>query len=844
MNSTGSPPPSWPSAGGDAGAIIRALDWGATRLGPISDWSNQFKSFVDVLLPSKAQIVIFWGADFHAFYNDAFAPNVGSRHPKTYGATAATHWAQFWPELLPVLTEVSETGMSVSLTDQAFVIQHVDASRTAYFDISYSPIRDEHSSAAGVLCIVAETTQRVATARALSETESRLREERSSAHDAAEQLRLAQTAGGVGVFSIDVASNEMLVSAEFCRIFGLPQTARIGATEVEARMLPDAAVFPSTAASRRLGTADLHCEYRIRRPDGQIRWISRRAEYVRNPAGEVISMRGVAHDITDAKTAEATLRESEARFRTLAQAIPNQVWTAAADGELDWFNEKTFDYSGFSEAELIGSGWARIVHPNDRSTAIEIWNRSLATGVNYETEFRVRRRDGAFRWHLIRALPVRTEGGVIRWIGTNTDIEDQKTTQSELERINASLEDEVAARTQSLAETAERLRQSQKMEALGQLTGGIAHDFNNLLTGVIGSLDIMRNRLANGRTQDLDRFMDSASSSAQRAAALTHRLLAFARRQSLDNKPLDLVGLVASMGELLRQSLGEQVDLEVHAPVSVWPVMSDQSQVESAILNLAINARDAMPDGGKLTIELSDITFGESASDDRLDAIAPGDYVVIGVTDTGCGMTPSIMAKAFEPFFTTKPIGQGTGLGLSMIYGFAQQSGGHARIYSEVGRGTTINLYLPRHRPVAADLESASREPESGVATPRGAGETVLLVEDDPAVRLLVVEVLHELGYLAVEATDGNEALPILHSARRIDLMISDVGLPGLNGRQLAEIARQRRPELKILFITGYAAHAAVRSGFLAPGMEMITKPFAMDALAVKIREILAIPKQ
>jgi signal transduction histidine kinase len=386
----------------------------------------------------------------------------------------------------------------------------------------------------------------------------------------------------------------------------------------------------------------------------------------------------------------------------------------------------------------------------------------------------------------------------------------------------------------ALLRAEDALRQSQKMEALGQLTGGIAHDFNNLLTGIIGSMDILKRRIAAGRYDDVERFMDAASTSANRAAALIHRLLAFARRQPLDPQPVDINLLIGGIEDLLRRSVGEQVRLKIALCGQAWLALTDANQLENALLNLVINARDAMPSGGKLTIETGNITL---ARPDRRgpDEIEPGDYTVVGVTDTGTGMTRETLAKVFDPFFTTKPIGQGTGLGLSMIYGFAKQSGGNVRIESEVGRGTTVRLYLPRHSgaPVLLDAPTSDEE------LPQGDGETVLLVEDDSSVRLLISEVLHELGYQSLEAADGQAALPVLASNVRLDLMITDVGLPGMNGRQLAEIARAHRPELKILFVTGYAERAMERGEFLAPGMEMVTKPFAQEALARKIGEMI-----
>ncbi|WP_236192903.1 ATP-binding protein [Pseudomonas glycinae] len=411
---------------------------------------------------------------------------------------------------------------------------------------------------------------------------------------------------------------------------------------------------------------------------------------------------------------------------------------------------------------------------------------------------------------------------------------DLSNSERRLQSTLETLEQQVEERTAQLRHNEEALRQSQKMEAVGQLTGGIAHDFNNMLTGIIGSLELLRRRLARGRLDDLDSLIDLGVTSANRAAGLTHRLLAFSRRQSLDSKAVQMNDLVQSMGELLQRSLNESIQLDMRLHKELWVAEADPNQLESALLNLVINARDAMPDGGNLVVETGNQVL-ERDFTDAYSNLEPGDYVVLRVTDNGCGMPESVINRAFDPFFTTKPIGQGTGLGLSMIYGFSKQSGGHVSIDSKIDEGTTVRLYLPRfkgeslpHTPVHAEQAPDAME-----------GETVLIVEDDPAVRVLVSAVLSELGYGFVEASDADGAVPILDSEQRIDLLISDVGLPGMNGRQLAEIGRQYRPDLKVLFITGYAEHAAVRGGFLDSGMQMITKPFTFDLLTAKVREMI-----
>jgi CheY-like chemotaxis protein len=372
------------------------------------------------------------------------------------------------------------------------------------------------------------------------------------------------------------------------------------------------------------------------------------------------------------------------------------------------------------------------------------------------------------------------------------------------------------------------------MEAVGQLTGGIAHDFNNLLTGILGSIEMIQTRIRQGRVTELERYTTAASSAANRAAALTHRLLAFSRRQPLDPKPVNANQLVTAMEELLRRTSGEMIRIETVTAAGLWTTLCDPNQLESAVLNLAINARDAMPEGGRLTVETCNVHV-DARYARRLGDVEPGQYICVSVSDTGTGMTKDTIERAFEPFFTTKPLGQGTGLGLSMVYGFAKQSDGFVRIYSEEHQGSTVKIYLPRHHGAVVDPD----EP-TGQDFARGEGEVVLLVEDEPTVRDLVSEILDDLGYQVMEAIDGAAGLRILRSGAKIDLMVSDVGLPDVNGRQLADAARQERPDLKVLFMTGYAENAAIAGGFLDPGMAMITKPFAVDDFAARVREMVA----
>lgn len=536
------------------------------------------------------------------------------------------------------------------------------------------------------------------------------------------------------------------------------------------------------------------------------------------------------------------LRESDRRFKAITNSVDQMIWTTLPDGLHDYFNDRWYEFTGMAPGTTDGDGWSAVFHPDDRERAWQRWRASLATGQPYEIEYRLRHHSGTYRWVLGRAQAQRDEEGhIVRWFGTCTEIQDLVEAREVLSRSREELEQLVAARTAALeAEMASRseveaaLRQSQKMEAVGQLTGGIAHDFNNMLAGVIAGLDLIKLRIDSGRFDDVERFMEASIASAQRAASLTARLLAFSRKQSLDARPLDINALVVSLEDLFRRTLTESIRLRVVPGKNLSLVVADSNQLESALLNLAINARDAMPQGGELTVETSMVELDQAHVAAEPDMQA-GRYVAIAVSDTGVGISEDMLEKVFEPFYTTKPIGQGTGLGLSMIYGFARQSGGRVRIHSQPGQGTTVSLHLP-----ANDAASLEQTPSAVGWVREGKGQSVLLIEDDPSVRMMVRELLNELQYEVHEAPNADAALPILTSNRTIDLMLSDVGLPGMNGRQLAEIARRHRPALPILFLTGYAESAAHRPDFLGNGMAMMTKPFSLETLAGKIDEMIA----
>jgi PAS domain S-box-containing protein len=716
------------------------------------------------------------------------------------------------------------------------------------------------------------------------------------------RLRLATAAADIGTWDLDPVTGVLRWDERCKAMFGLPADAEVtfeqsflGGLHPEDR---ERAANGVSAALDPGGDGQYAIEYRtIGLQDGVERWIAARGGAVFE-AGRAIRFIGTVIDISERKRSETALAASEAALReeSLALEILNQTGErVAAELDLDKLVQAVVD----AGRELAGAEIAAFFYnrtdaggesyllyslsgaPIDSFAGFPMPRNTAIFGPTFAGEGIVRSGDirddpryglsdthhGMPKGHLnvvsYLAVPVLSRSdGVIGGLFFGHAQADRFDSRSERlvlglaaqaaiaidnarlieasQRLNQTLEQKVAERTEALetemanrARAEDALRQSQKMEAVGQLTGGIAHDFNNMLTGVIGGLDIVKRRISSGRLDDLDRFMDAASASAQRAAALTARLLAFSRRQSLDARPLDINALTASVEDLLARSINENIALKIVPSEGVPYAIADPNQLENALLNLAINARDAMPDGGMLTVEVSSIELDEAYVSAKPE-IEAGRYVVIAVSDTGVGMPPDIIEKVFEPFFTTKPIGEGTGLGLSMVYGFARQSGGQVRIHSRPGEGTSVKLYLPATGS-ASETGDVTRPPVL-----EGKGQTVLLVEDDPSVRLLVRDVLEELRYTAIEAGDAGDAIPILQSDRPINLMVSDVGLPGMNGRQLAEVARQHRPNLPILFVTGYAENAAIRAGFLGTNMAMITKPFALDTLAAKIDEMMS----
>jgi signal transduction histidine kinase len=857
--------------------LMRRHSWADTPLGPPERWPQALKVALRILLTSRFEMWLGWGPDIHFFYNDAYRPTLGAKHPRSLGMPTRELWAEIWDDIRERIESVLQRGESTWDRGLLLILHRSGYPEETYHTFSYSPLIGDTGAVEGVFCAVSEETDRVISerrlatlrelARGLAAADSRAAVFDTSAaalgqstHDLTFSV-LYQFDGNGGASLACCAGIEPGAALAPRQLVagGVWPVERIlagqGAQPVSLAGRPDvpagawdqpatqAFVVPLQRQGTNVPAGFLACGINpYRRLDGDYE------SFLQLVAGQISAKLASAEDF-EQRTAERD------RLHALFTQAPG--FFCVLDGP-----EHRFQFANESYRKLVGH------RALDGMTAAQALPEVAEQGfidllddvyhsrrpyVGRAVEVRLQHQPGGpwvTRYLDFVYQPIVDASGASSAIFVEgADVTDKVEAENELRSLNTHLEARIAARTHDLedalqrlqAESRERqaiedaLRQAQKMEAVGQLTGGIAHDFNNLLQGITGSLDLLKLRLQLGKLENVDKLIAGAMNSAQRAAGLTHRLLAFSRRQPLDPKPVKANQLIAPMEELLRRTLGEKIRLELVLSGGLWTTLCDPHQLESAILNLCINARDAMPDGGRLTIETSNAWLDDAYVAQHAD-LQSGQYVCISVSDSGVGMPPDVLAKAFDPFFTTKPIGQGTGLGLSMIYGFCKQSSGHAKLYSELGQGTTARLYLPRHH---GEASAPPEPPQLGEAHQSLHGEVVLVVEDEPVVRALVIEVLVGLGYRTLEAADGGAALRILESKQRIDLLVTDVGLPVMNGRQVYDAAAQTRPGLKVLFMTGYAENAALGNGFLEPGMELITKPFSMEKLASQISRIL-----
>ena len=692
--------------GGDMGRRIAEHDWAASPVGPIAYWPAALVHAVGLLLPASAEIVLFWGPEYVAFYNDAYAPTIGDKHPRALGRPARECWAELWDDLEPLLAHVRRTGETYSARDRPFYIERSGYGEEVYFDISYSAVPGDDGSVGGVLCIVSETTGRV---RAL-----------------------------------------------------------------------------------------------------------------RNVAAE-----------------SDRLRESEARFRNLADSLPALVWLTDAKGEIEFANDYFETMLGIPPARMVAEGWSIAVRPED---AEEVRRRARVRSVEPAPgggEFRVVTAAGEERWIRGEIRPRFVADTFHGFVACAIDVTDSH-------RLGQELEQRVAARTAELVEQiAERerveatLHQMQRLEAVGQLTSGVAHDFNNLLTVVLGNVELLTHAAARGTLDERAiQRLEHVRTAAQRGATLTAQLLAFSRRQRLAAKVVDLNETVTGLIALLASTLGRAITIETALEPRPWRALVDPTQIELIILNLAINGRDAMmtrvaaggTGGGTLTVATANVTCGPP---ERPEEPPAGDDVRVAVHDTGTGMTPEVLARAFEPFFTTKEVGKGSGLGLAQVFGFAKQSGGGVRIDTVPGEGTTVSVFLPRATGTQEHAPVAHAPGEEGGSI---AGRTVLVLDDEEAVREVTAETLRNAGCRVVEAADGEGALRALVEEPGIEAVVADFAMPRMNGVEFAAHAERRRPGLPILFVTGYADIDAIAA---VPEQRLIRKPFEREAMIERLCALL-----
>ncbi|WP_257111030.1 hybrid sensor histidine kinase/response regulator [Pseudomonas ficuserectae] len=660
--------------------------------------------------------------------------------------------------------------------------------------------------------------------------------------EAAEQLQLALDSGAVvGTWVWDIIADQLTGDERFARTFGLcPKLCAKGLPLelVIASIHPDDSARVDKSIEDALQNSETYrCEYRVLHEDGLYRWVEASGKIERDSRGKPVRSPGVLLDIDSRRMAEDERDRLNELLRIFTAAVPGVVYAKDLEGRMLVANRGTAELIGKPPEFFIGKTDLEFLDDQQQARVLmETDRRIMQNNVSEQIEEQVNLPDGSAATWLSTKAPLLDENGeVIGLIGSSVDVTARKKAEEAVRELNQTLEQRIEQAVFEREQVEDALRHSQKMDAVGQLTGGIAHDFNNLLAGISGSLELITKRLAQGRVGDVDRYVSVAQGAVRRAASLTHRLLAFSRRQNLSPRVTNVNVLIQDMEELIARTVGPEIDIKVVAHDDLWPALIDHAQLESSLLNLCLNARDAMPSGGRIVIETANASIEECTDPDH--GIPAGEHLSIRVTDTGMGMSPDTVAKAFEPFFTTKPIGAGTGLGLSMVYGFVRQSGGQIRVESVEGQGTSVVMHLPRH---IAENAPRAAEPEITEESAQHTGETVLIVDDEPSVRMLVAEVITGLGYNCLEAGDAQSGLQILQSDTRIDLLISDIGLPGgMNGREMADAAGDCRPGLPTLFITGYAKTSVLDDCHLRPCTQVLTKPFGLDALAGRVTGLI-----
>lgn len=938
--------------GGEAGRLLREMDWSTTGLGAIEGWPAALRDTLEVLLPSGAQILLFWGAEHRVFYNDAYAALLGDRHPAALGRPADPRWHRAWAEVSAMVGRVFDTGRTLSLTDHSFVVPDAKgAPQTLHFDLSMSAIMLDETTIGGVLAIVSDVTERVRTVESAEQERERLREmfdqtpgfiavlrgpeyvielanatyrrmtgnrdlvghryadvlpeigesgfiarldevrrtgepfravdmpvrlptqragetreywidficqpisdddgevsaifiegvDRTDRHHARQALargratlEQATEAGEVAIWEYDVETDYVICSPRGRYLYGLPPEIE-GMTSAEFDQLIEPEDLPPIRAMvahvidprQRL---PLDVEYRVAfHRVGEVRWLAVRGRGIFD-GDRCIRIVGTIIDITARKLQAEAWRESEARFRTLADSLPALVWMTGPDGSI-FFCSKGFEtILGVGPEEVRERSWIDMLRPDRRDDVWAAREEWFARPRALSGEHPLLTIHGEERWLHIEARP-RFVGDVFQgYTACAIDVTEAHLAGERLEARVAERTSELTAQIAERERVEETLHQMQRLEAIGQLTSGMAHDFNNLLTVVLGNVDALLAAGARGMMeQRLLPRLDHIRIAAERGAALTAQLLAFSRRQRLEAKVVDLDRTVAGLLDLLGSTLSSGIAIHTSVSAPVWPALVDPTQIELIILNLAINARDAMPGGGTLTLGVDNVTRGAPT---RPEEPAAGDYVRVAVSDTGTGMSEAVLARAFEPFFTTKEVGKGSGLGLAQVFGFAKQSGGGVRIDSVLGQGTTVSVFLPR----AIGATAPTVERNTQAPTDSLAGSTVMVLDDDDRVRQVAVEVLREAGCRVVEAAEGHAALEALVHEPRVRLVVTDIAMPGMTGIDFARVVAERHPHVHILFVTGHADLSEVEG---VGEHRLIRKPYPRRVLLERVRALL-----
>ncbi|MDO3431955.1 response regulator [Rhizobium sp. CBN3] len=753
----------WPRGGGKIGELLRHSAFDAAGLGPVESWPASLKHIAEMVLNSRQPKFVAWGPDLAFLYNDAYVPVFPDRHPAALGRPFREVWADIWEQFSPIVASTLE-GRPQLFKELLIPMRRDGRTEDTWFTFSYTPLRDDDGTIAGILCATLDVTDQVAAKRGEKLALEELRAK-------SEALAVVNQAGAAITVEPDVErltqivvdAGVTLTGAEFGAFFYNVDDGEGGSYMLYALSGVDRKNFEKFPMPRNTKVFEptFSGEGIVRSDD-----ILLDPRYGQNPP-------------------HAGMPKGHLPVRSYL-AVPVKSRDGSVIGGLFFGHGEPGRFSQAAEASLVSlAGQSAVAIDNIR---------------------------------LFRAAKI--------------EIDQRRHMEDQLRKLNDMLEVRVAAEIADRQQAEAALQQSQKMESIGKLTGGVAHDFNNLLQVISGNLQLLGKDVAdNGRARER---ISNALAAVERGSRLASQLLAFGRRQALEPKVVNIGRLVTGMDDMLRRALGEEIEVETIVSGGLWNTFADPAQIENALLNLAINSRDAMDGVGKLTIEVGNAFLDDSYNRTHPEVKA-GQYVVLAVTDTGSGMTQEVMEQAFEPFFSTKPEGKGTGLGLSMVYGFVKQSGGHVKIYSEIGEGTTVKLYLAR------SFRSEDRATAADTMPATGGTETILVAEDDEGVRATVVEMLSDLGYYVLKAKDAQSALTVIESGAHIDLLFTDVVMPGpLRSPELARMARQRLPDIAVLYTSGYTENSIVHGGRLDPGLELLSKPYTREELARKIRQVLA----